>query len=113
MTKTKLHLPGGRHIWVADVKRVVPGQLRVSRAINKLDGMGTVRHFLFVIGDTGEPGRGYDASKPAETGWARTFMKWLVLRSDGVLATEYLSTLEGMYLVSCDDPEVNRGNVGA
>lgn len=61
-----------RPAWIADGEHVVPGQLRVLRAINKLDGGSTVRHFLFVIGD---------ASEPAEKRCAKSMMKWLVLRS--------------------------------
>lgn len=91
-----------RFVWVAGSKRLEPGQLRVHRSVNKLSNYD--RRFLLVIGRTGEPGRGYDAGKHHEKGWSETFMKWLVLRSDGRLDTEYQSTLEQMFLVTCEDP---------
>ena len=102
---------GKRFVWVAVSKKVMPGQIRVAQSVNKLSQFD--RRFLLVIGDTREPGRGYDASKPHEQGWADTFMKWLVLRSDGSLGTEYQSTLEGMYLVTCEDPKAPHGELGA
>lgn len=98
-----------RFVWVATSRKVLPGQIRVRQSVNKMSQYD--KRWLLVIGSTGQPGRGYDVNKPHEKGWAESMMKWLVLRSDGTLDTEYLSTLQGMFLVTCEDPGVD-GNVG-
>ena len=109
MNREKLYLShredDKRFVWVATSRKLLPGQLRIHQSVNKMSNYD--RRFLMVIGvsdEVGQPRNEWDRN--------RSMVKWLVLRSNGVLETEYQSTLEGMFLVTCEDPGVYGGNLG-